>query len=152
LLLGVPLYSFLTLIILGNLFQIPLARWIAGLFGWQDGPPLLSFGVPWLIIALLALIVSSFWWLPRLQDYQAGKVQTVTGKPTNARPSPWNGLQMMLYLPRPSRRRFRKMVHLTVKDIPLTLNEAQYDLIAGSKRPHTFYYLPRSKQVVAVVP
>lgn len=150
--LGVPLYSFLTLVILGNLFQIPLASWIAGLFGWQDATPVLSFGGPWLIVGLLALLASSFWWLPRFQDYQDGRVQTVTGKPTEAKPSSWNWLRMLLYLPRPSRRLLRRLVHFTVEDVRLTLNEAQYNLITSAKRPHTFYYLPRSKQVIAVVP
>jgi hypothetical protein len=152
LLMGIPLYSFLTLIILRNLFQIPIDRWIASLFGWQDQSPILAFGGPWLLTALAALAVSSFWWLPRWQDYRAGRVRSVEGRPVDARPSPWNPLQMILYLPLPSRRRIRRQVQFTVEDVPFTLNEVKFELLEARKRPHTIYYLPRSRQIVAVVP
>jgi hypothetical protein len=104
------------------------------------------------MIALAALAISSFWWLPRLQDYRAGRVRSVDGRPADAKPSPWNPLQMILYLPRPSRRRTRRQVQFTVEDAPFTLNEVQFELIEEHKRPHTFYYLPRSRQIIAVVP
>jgi hypothetical protein len=152
LLMGIPLYSFLTLIIFRNLFQLPVDRWIASIFGWEDQTPILSFGGPWLLIALIALAISSFWWLPRLQDYRAGRVRSVDGRPADAKPSPWNPLQMILYLPLPSRRRIRRQVQFTVENVPFTLNEVKFELIEERKRPHTFYYLPRSRQIVAVVP
>jgi hypothetical protein len=152
LLMGIPLYSFLALIIMRNLFQLPMDRWIASLFGWEDQAPILAFGGPWLVIALAALAISSFWWLPRLQDYRAGRVRSVDGRPADAKPSPWNPLQMILYLPRPSRRRTRRQVQFTVEDVPFTLNEVQFELIEERKRPHTFFYLPRSRQIIAVVP
>jgi hypothetical protein len=152
LLMGIPLYSFLTLVILRNLFQVPIDRWIASLFGWQDQSSILAFGGPWLLTALAALAISSFWWLPRLQDYRAGRVRSVDGRPADAKPSPWNPLQMILYLPRPSRRRTRRQVQFTVEDVPFTLNEVQFELIEERKRPHTFFYLPRSRQIIAVVP
>lgn len=152
LLMGIPLYSFLALVILRNLFQVPVDRWIASIFGWQDQPALLSFGGPWLLTALLALAVSSFWWLPRWQDYRQGRVRSVDGRPVDAKPSPWNPFLIFLYLPRPSRTRSRRRVRFTVANEPFTLSEAQFEIIEARKRPHTFYYLPRSRQIVAVTP
>jgi hypothetical protein len=150
LLLGVPLYSFLALAILRNGFGVRIDEWIAGLFGLAGTSG--EFAITWLVLAMGALAISAFWWLPRWQDYRAGRVHSAEGRPSDARPSPWNPLQLFLYLPLPSRRRSRRQVNFTVEDVPFTLSEVQFELIEERKRPHTFYYLPRSRQIVAVVP
>ncbi len=150
LLLGVPLYSFLALAILHNGFRLPVDDWIAGLVGLAGTP--FAFTVTWLILAVGALAISAAWWLPRLQDYRAGRVQSVDGRPADARPSRWNPLQIFLYLPLRGRQRNHRIVQFRVDDVPLHLTEAQFELIDSAKKAHTFYYLPRSKQVVAAVP
>jgi hypothetical protein len=150
LLLGLPLYSFLALAILRNGFGLTIDEWIAGLLGMAGTSS--TFAVAWIMLAVGAVLISSFWWLPRIQDYRAGRVLSVDGKPTDARPSPWNPLQLFLYLPLRGRRRNHRVINFRVGDIPMHLTQAQFELIDSSKKPHTFYYLPRSKQVVAVVP
>ncbi|MCB0116995.1 MAG: hypothetical protein KDD84_23005, partial [Caldilineaceae bacterium] len=62
LLFGVPLYSFLALAIVRNGFRVGIDDWIAGLFGLAGSSG--AFAVAWIALAVAALTISAFWWLP----------------------------------------------------------------------------------------